>query len=138
MDTPAGAARAGAAARGKEPAVGQEGWRSCHPWGYAGAVPEGWHLWDGAVLVQCWESCGLWEAHAGSVQEGLCPMGRSHPEQRQSDYREATETKCYGVTTNPIPLQCPGGGGREGWLRRRWFEFEFAFILDLTALVYWQ
>lgn len=64
--------------------------------------------------------------------------GRKPPGAAQSDHGVVTEMKHYGVTTNPIPLQCPGGGGREGWLRRRWFEFEFAFILDLTALVYWQ
>ena len=54
-------------------------WRGAHsgagalgdlpPWGCAGAVPEGWALWDGVVLEQCWEICGLWKAHVGSVWE---------------------------------------------------------------------
>ena len=50
-DTPAGAARAGAAARG---GVGGPG--EMHPWG---AVPEGLSSRYGALLGRCWESCGL-------------------------------------------------------------------------------
>lgn len=39
-----------------------------------GAVLEGWALWyvalwHGAMLVQFWQSCSLWEAYTGSVWE---------------------------------------------------------------------
>lgn len=33
--------------------------------------------WNGTVLEQCWESCGHWEAHVGSLQEGQHPVGQS-------------------------------------------------------------
>jgi len=65
VGTPVGMTRAGAAAQGD----------------LCGAVPEQWALWYGAVLEQCWESCSLWEAHAGSVCEGWHAVGGTHMEQ---------------------------------------------------------
>ena len=65
MDIPAGPAWNRAAAHGEEPPLGQEGWGSCLLWGCAGAAPEEWALCDGAVLEQCWKSCGLWEINTG-------------------------------------------------------------------------
>ena len=77
-----------AAAPGEKSAVGQEGWRSCHLWDCAGAVPEGWAPWDGAVLKQCWESCtqnrwwkdGVpWEGAMWSRVTMEEPQGRTLP-----------------------------------------------------------
>jgi len=72
LGTPAGAARAGAAAREDR----------CR------AVPERWAPWYGALLEQCWESCSLWETHAGSVQEGRHAVGGIHVERRQRETME--------------------------------------------------
>lgn len=48
--------QARAAARGEQPAVGQEGWGSCACGDLCGAVPEGWALRYRAVLERCLES----------------------------------------------------------------------------------
>jgi len=57
-----------------------------------GAVPEGWALGYRAVLQQCWESCSLWEGHAGSVQEVWHPTGVT-PRWAKIDHKGAAEMK---------------------------------------------
>ena len=56
------------------------------------------HGEEPAVGQHCLKSCRLWEAHTRSVQEWQHPLGGTH-----CDSEGVAETKCYGLTTAPIP-----------------------------------
>ena len=76
MDSPAGAAQARAAAQGKQPAVGQEGWGSC----------------------------SLWEALVRSAGEGWHPVGGIPREAgAESGCEEMAKMKHYGLIATLIP-----------------------------------
>lgn len=64
------------AAHRERPMMGQEGWESCtHGDCVEQHAPERWAPQYGVVLGQCLERHSLWEGQAGSVHEGLYPMG---------------------------------------------------------------
>ena len=78
-------------------------------------APEGWSLWDGAILEQFSRSCCLWEAHAGSVWEGRHLWEGPHVGAGdKSDREAAAETKCYRLTAATIPAFSYATRGEEG------------------------
>ena len=70
--------RAGPVACGEETTQEQVTWQELLPMGEPGwsslLLRDGPHGTD-PYLEQFWKSCCLWEAHAGSVHQGLHPMG---------------------------------------------------------------
>lgn len=57
--------------------------------------------WYGAALEQCWESCSLWEAHTGSVQEGLW-VGPTWRGGRVTMEEQQKQSVMYGLTAASI------------------------------------